>query len=161
MGVDAGRKLTRQFHVSCLNFKQEIVEVITMVMYAKIRWMYYREHQSMNEIQRRTSLSRNTIKKWLRASGDSAVKYQRAKKSGKLTPFKPGLLLALEADARRPKKDRRTAKMLFKAILNEGYTGGYTIVCDFIRNKAAKALRLCRSSLHWVKHSSLTGVKSG
>jgi len=24
--------------------------------------------------------------------------------------------------------------MLFKAILNEGYTGGYTIVCDFIRN---------------------------
>ena len=105
-----------------------------MVMYAKIRRMYYREHLSINEIQRRTSLSRNTIKKWLRASGDSAVKYQRAKKSGKLTPFEPRLLLALEADARRPKKDRRTAKMLFKVILNEGYTGGYTIVCDFIRN---------------------------
>ena len=105
-----------------------------MVMYAKIRRMYYREHLSINEIQRRTSLSRNTIKKWLRASGDSAVKYQRAKKSGKLTPFEPRLLLALEADARRPKKDRRTVKMLFKAILNEGYTGGYTIVCDFIRN---------------------------
>ena len=47
-----------------------------MVMYAKIRRMYYREHLSINEIQRRTSLSRNTIKKWLRASGDSAVKYQ-------------------------------------------------------------------------------------
>ncbi len=105
-----------------------------MVMYAKIRRMYYREHLSINEIQRRTSLSRNTIKKWLRAPGDSAVKYQRAKKSGKLTSFEPRLLLALEADARRPKKDRRTAKMLFKAILNEGYTGGYTIVCDFIRN---------------------------
>ena len=105
-----------------------------MVMYAKIRRMYYREHLSINEIQRRTSLSRNTIKKWLRASGDSAVKYQRAKKSGKLTPFEPRLLLALEADAGRPRKDRRTAKMLFKAILNEGYTGGYTIVCDFIRN---------------------------
>jgi transposase len=44
------------------------------------------------------------------------------------------LLLALEADARRPKKDRRTALMLFKEILNEGYTGGYTIVCDFVRN---------------------------
>ncbi|WP_201011929.1 IS21 family transposase [Nitrosomonas ureae] len=105
-----------------------------MVMYAKIRRMYYREHLSMNEIQRRTSLSRNTIKKWLRASGDSAVKYQRAKKSGKLTPFEPRLLLALEGDACRPKKDRRTAKMLFKEILNEGYTGGYTIVSDFIRN---------------------------
>jgi len=40
--------------------------------------------------------------------------------------------LALEADARRPKKDRRTALMLFKETLNEGYTGGYSIVCDFI-----------------------------
>jgi transposase len=105
-----------------------------MVMYAKIRRMFYREHLSINEIQRRTSLSRNTIKKWLRAPGDSTVKYQRAKKPGKLTAFESRLLLALEADARRPKKDRRTALMLFKEILNEGYTGGYTIVCDFVRN---------------------------
>ena len=104
-----------------------------MVMYAKIRRMYYREHLSINEIQRRTSLSRNTIKKWLKAPNDSAVKYQRAKKPGKLTLFESRLLLALEADARRPKKDRRTALMLFKEILNEGYTGGYSIVCDFIR----------------------------
>jgi len=104
-----------------------------MVMYAKIRRMFYREHLSINEIQRRTSLSRNTIKKWLKASNDSAVKYQRTKKPGKLTPFESRLLLALEADAHRPKKDRRTALMLFKEILNEGYTGGYSIVCDFIR----------------------------
>ena len=83
-----------------------------MVMYAKIRRMYYREHLSINEIQRRTSLSRNTIKKWLKAPNDSAVKYQRSKKPGKLTLFESRLLLALEADARRPKKDRRTALML-------------------------------------------------
>ena len=57
-----------------------------------------------------------------------------AKKPDKPTPFEPKLLLALETDARRPKKDRRTALMLFKEILTEGYIGGYTIVCDFIRN---------------------------
>jgi len=105
-----------------------------MVMYAKIRRMFYREHLSINEIQRRTSLSRNTIKKWLKTPSDGTIKYQRAKKPGKLTPFESRLLLALEADARRPKKDRCTALMLFKEILNEGYTGGYTIVCDFVRN---------------------------
>lgn len=104
-----------------------------MVMYAKIRRMYYCEHLSINEIQQRTNLSRNTIKKGLKAPNDRAVKYQRAKKPGKLTLFESRLLLALEADARRPKKDRRTALMLFKEILNEGYTGGYSIVCDFIR----------------------------
>ena len=58
-----------------------------MVMYGKIRRMFYREHLSINEIQRRTSLLRNTIKKWLKAPGDSAVKYQRAKQPGKLTAF--------------------------------------------------------------------------
>lgn len=57
--------------------------MITMVMYVKIRRMYYREYLSINEIQRQTSLSRNTIKKWLKAPNDSAVKYQRAKKHGK------------------------------------------------------------------------------
>ncbi len=44
------------------------------------------------------------------------------------------LLLALAADARRPRKDRRTAKMLFEEIRKNGYVGGYTIVCDFVRN---------------------------
>ncbi|MDR4517210.1 MAG: hypothetical protein MRK00_07475 [Nitrosomonas sp.] len=95
--------------------------MITMVMYAKIRRMFYREHLSINEVQRRTSLSRNTIKKWLKAPSDSAVKYQRAKKPGKLKPFESRLLLALELNARCPRKDRRTAKMLFQEIRNEGY----------------------------------------
>lgn len=96
-----------------------------MVMYAKIRRMYYREHLSINEIQRQTNLSRNTIKKWLKAPNDSAVKYQRAKKPGKLTPFESRLLLALEADTRRSRKDRRTARMLFQEIRKDGYVGGY------------------------------------
>jgi len=105
-----------------------------MVMYGKIRRMFYRERLTISEIQRRTSLSRNTIKKWLRAPSDCDVKYQRAKQPGKLTAFESKLILALEADAHRPKKDRRTAKMLFKEILDEGYTGGYTLVTDFIRS---------------------------
>jgi transposase len=87
-----------------------------MVIYAKIRRMFYCEHLSISEIQRRTSLSRNTIKKWLKAPSDCEVKYQRAKKPGKLTPFESRLILALEADTRRPKKDRRTAKMLLKRL---------------------------------------------
>ena len=64
-----------------------------MVMYAKIRRMFYREHLSISEVQRRTGLSRNTIKKWLKAPGAGIAKYQRAKATGKLTPFEPGLLL--------------------------------------------------------------------
>ncbi|MEX3605814.1 MAG: sigma factor-like helix-turn-helix DNA-binding protein, partial [Burkholderia sp.] len=37
-----------------------------MTMYVKVRRMKYREGLSIKEIARRTSLSRNTIKAWLR-----------------------------------------------------------------------------------------------
>ena len=103
-------------------------------MYVKIRRMFFREHLPVSEIQRRTSLSRNTIKKWLKEPDEAATRYQRVKAAGKLTPFKPTLLLALEADARRPKRDRRTALMLLAGIQKEGFTGGYSIVTDFIRH---------------------------
>ena len=94
-----------------------------MVMYAKIRRMFYREHLSISEIQRRTSLSRNTIKKWLKEPDGAEPRYRRAKAVGKLTAFEPKLIVALEADARRPKRDRRTAMMLYEAIRKEGYSG--------------------------------------
>jgi len=75
-----------------------------------------------DEIQRRTSLSRNTIKAWLKETRPDNYKYpERAKVDGKLTPFVSTLLLALEADSRRPKRDRRTALMLFEAIKKDGY----------------------------------------
>ena len=105
-----------------------------MVIYAKIRRMFFREHLSISEIGRRTSLSRNTIKKWLQEPDGAVTKYQRARVAGKLTAFEPKLLLALEADAHRPKRDRRTALMLLSAMQKEGFTGGYSIVTDFIRN---------------------------
>lgn len=40
---------------------------------------------------------------------------------------------ALSVDARRPKKERRTARMLFQEIKASGYNGCYSRVTDFIR----------------------------
>jgi transposase-like protein len=45
-----------------------------MIMYAKIRRMFYRERLSVSEIGRRTSLSHNTFKKWLKEPDESATK---------------------------------------------------------------------------------------
>ena len=106
-----------------------------MSTYAKVRRLFHRDHLSISEIQRRTSLSRNTIKAWLKETSADGYKYpKRPQVSGKLTPFVPALLLALEADSRRPKRDRRTALMLFEAIKKDGYTGGYSILTDYVRN---------------------------
>jgi transposase len=97
--------------------------VINLVLFAKIRRMFYREHLSISEIQRRTSLSRNTVKKWLQEPEGAEPRYRRGKAVGKLTAFEPTLLLALEADSHRPKRDRCTALMLFEAIRKDGYRG--------------------------------------
>jgi transposase len=116
-----------------------------MIMYAKIRRMFFREHLSISEIARRTSLTRNTIKKWLKAADGSEPKYRRRPVVNKLTPFEPQLILALTADAHRPKRDRRTALMLFTDIQQHGFTGCYALVTQFVR--------------HW-RNQSQTATKS-
>ena len=104
-----------------------------MAMIGKIRRMYFREKKSVREISRLTSLSRNTIDKWLKAPGDVEPKYRREARECKLTPFHDELRRALKADAQRPRRDRRTAKALFAQIQQAGYTGGYSRETDFIR----------------------------
>jgi transposase len=104
-----------------------------MAMIGKIRRMFFRDKLSLNEIARRTSLARNTIKKWLRAPKGTEPKYRRSSRPCKLTAFEAELIQALEADAQRPKRDRRTARALTAQIRQHGYTGGYTRVSDFIR----------------------------
>jgi transposase len=104
-----------------------------MAMIGKIRRMFFRDKLSLNEIARRTSLARNTIKKWLRAPKGTEPKYRRSSRPGKLTAFEAQLIQALEADAHRPKRERRTARALTGQIRQHGYAGGYTRVSDFIR----------------------------
>ena len=80
-----------------------------MALFGKIRRMYFRDGLSVSEIARRTSLSRNTIRRWLAAEGGTEPKYQRAPQDTKLTPFEAPLRQWLETDRYRPKRERRTA----------------------------------------------------
>lgn len=105
-----------------------------MEMFGRVRRMYYRDGISRSEIARRTGLSRTTVKKWIKAPMGTEPKYRRVGRLGKLSEFKEELLQALRADARRPKRDRRTALMLHHAIQAKGYAGGYTAVTDFVRS---------------------------
>ena len=83
-----------------------------MALVGKIRRMYLRDNMSFSEIARRTSLSRNTVKKWLKVPEAAPPKYRRRDTPGKLTAFEGQLVQALEAEAHRPKRDRRTARAL-------------------------------------------------
>ncbi len=99
-----------------------------------IRRMFYRDGKSLSEIERRTGLTRKTIRLWLKAAEGTEPKYRRrAADDTKMAPFAAQLTQALEIDARRPKRDRRTALKLFAEMKGDGFTGGYSRVTEFVR----------------------------
>ncbi len=107
--------------------------MITMDMIGKVRRMKMRDGFSISEISRKTGLSRNTVKKWLKAPATAEPRYERGPKVGKLSVFEATLVAALKTDAHRARDQRRTARALFLQIQAQGYRGGYSAVTDFIR----------------------------
>jgi transposase len=107
--------------------------VITMEMIGKVRRMHRRDKKSVREIARMTGLSRNTVAKWLQAPVEDRPQYRRGAVPTKLTPFHEAIERALLADARRPKRERRTARALLEELKATGYEGGYSRLNDFIR----------------------------
>ena len=104
-----------------------------MAMYAKVRRMRLRDGLSISEIARRTSLSRNTIKAWLKEPVKTQMAYRREPVPRLIDPFAPWLVRALEADAGKPRKQRRTALRLYEQIQAQGFTGDYSRVTEFVR----------------------------
>ncbi|WP_341893488.1 IS21 family transposase [Variovorax sp. YR752] len=104
-----------------------------MAMMGKIRSMHFRQGKSISEIARLTSLSRNTIKKWLKAPQAAEPKYRRREMPTKLAPFVEALDKALKADGHSPRRERRTARALHVELQALGYDGGYTRLTDYIR----------------------------
>ena len=104
-----------------------------MVMIGKVLRMHHRDNKSVREISKVTSLSRNTVRKYLRAGSAEPPKYSRAAIPIKLAPYVEHLTQMLIVDAHRHKKERRTVRALHGELAKMGYSGGYTRVTDFVR----------------------------
>lgn len=105
-----------------------------MGMLAKIRRLHLREGLPLREVARRTGLSRNTIRRWLRRGEKAQPRYPDRARVSVLDPWAELLAQWLAADRGRPKRDRRTAKYLYLAIQAQGYPGSYGRVCAFVRS---------------------------
>ncbi len=70
-------------------------------MLGKIRRLRFRDGLSISEIVRRTGLSRNTLKSWLRTCEGTVSKHWRYESVAVLAPYQDRLLQWLESDARR------------------------------------------------------------
>jgi len=82
----------------------------------RLRRLYFRDGLSLSEIARKTGFARNTVKAWLKAVEGIEPKYRRRESQTKISPFTELLTKALETDARRPKRDRRSALKLYAVL---------------------------------------------
>jgi len=119
-------------------------------MLAKIRRMRHRDGLSLREISRKTGLSRNTIRRWLRRKEVLEPAYPPRAARSVVDPWAEQLSGWLRTDRHRPKRDRRTALMLYQAIKEQGYSGGYGRVCAFVRRWKAQANQSPRGRVAYV-----------
>lgn len=123
-----------------------MIDVATLSI---IRRWALREHLSIREISRRTGLSRNTIRKYLRA--DTVVPSLAPRKvASKLDPFADKLSAWLQTQEHRPRKQRRTVKQMFQDLQALGYSGSYSRVAAFVR--------LSQTQRHLAEQTTAKGV---
>ncbi len=109
-----------------------------MGMLATIRRMHLRDGMSLREVSKRTGLSRNTVRSWMRRPQVVEPVYPARKAVSKLDGWTEVLQTWLRTDSHRGKRERRTAKGLFQAVRAQGYAGGYGRVCAFVRRWKAE-----------------------
>ncbi len=109
-----------------------------MELLSVIRRWRLRDHFSIREISRRTGLSRNTVRKYLR-SDIVEPKFNVADRTSKLDPYAEKLSRMLLQEASRSRKQKRTIKQLHADLVALGYDGSYNRVAAFARDwKAAR-----------------------
>src|SRR3546814_18474125 len=103
-----------------------------MALLSVIRRWHYRDHLSIREIVRRTGLSRNTIRKYLR-SDTIEPQFKVPERPSKLDPFVERLSAWLHREMARSRQQKRTVKQLPADLVSLGYEGSYGRVAAFAR----------------------------
>src|SRR6266852_1973387 len=89
---------------------------------------------SEREAAKQFGLARETVRKMLRYSVPPGYRRQQPARRPKLDAWVGAIDQILENDKTRGKTQRHTAKRIFERLRYEhAYTGGYTIVKDYVR----------------------------
>ena len=105
-----------------------------MELYARVRRAVLVEGRSERGVAHEFGLARETVRKMLRHSVPPGYRRQQPVRRPKLGPWLGVIDAILEEDKTKPAKQRHTAKRIFDRLRAEhGFTGGYTIVKDYVR----------------------------
>jgi len=104
-------------------------------IYGRVRRAVRVEGRSQRAVARDFGLSRETVRKMLEYAVPPGYQRQQPIKRPKLGPWLGVIDAILSDDKQRPVKQRHTAKRIFERLNEEhGFTGGYTIVKDYVRS---------------------------
>jgi transposase len=106
--------------------------VIDVAILSIIRRWHFRDHVSLREIAKRLGVSRNTVRRYIRA-GTVLPAYPERHSPSKLDGFAAKLAGWLKTEATRPRKQRRTLKQIHADLCSLGFTGSYDRVAAFAR----------------------------
>ena len=103
-------------------------------LYIRVRRSCHVEGYSERATARRFGIDRKTVSKILRHKVPPGYRRSNPPRRPKLDAFVDIIDQILEDDKKRIKKQRHTAKRIFERLRDEyGFTGGITIVTDYVR----------------------------
>jgi len=109
-------------------------------LYGRVRRACHVEGMSKSAAARLFGIDRKTVAKTLEHSVPPGYRRSKPPVRPKLDPFIPIIDQILEDDRSQLKKQRHTAKRIFERLRDEhGFTGGITIVTDYVREKKRRS----------------------
>ncbi len=105
-----------------------------MELYARVRRAVVVDKMSEREAAKEFGLARETVRKMLRYAVPPGYRRQQPVRRPKLDAWVGAIDQILEDDKKHGRKQHHTAKRIFERLRDEhDYTGGYTIVKDYVR----------------------------
>ncbi len=109
---------------------------------------------STHEASRLFNLDRKTVRKMLSFSVPPGYRRSAPPRRPKLDPFTGVIDRILEDDRASHRKQRHTAKRIFDRLRDEyGFTGGYTIVKDYVRGRQLRSREVFVPLVHPPGHA--------
>ena len=114
--------------------------MFSVELYGRVRHACQVEGLSQREAARRFGLHRKTVRKMLAFSVPPGYRRTKPPVRPKLDAFTATIDAILEADRSAPPKQRHTARRIWQRLRDErGFTGGYTTVKDYVRERRQRA----------------------
>ena len=112
----------------------------TMDQIHHIRDMFYQQDKSITQIASETGLNRKTVSKYVDMEDFNTplpTSASEEEHESKLDPFKPLIDEWLEADKLAPRKQRHTAKRIYRRLRDEaeGFNCSYRLVALYVAEK--------------------------